>query len=170
MYSVEITQSDTPDFFAYYQAKTNQTLTDEEKLAIRMDIREDAVMYLTDIFYTNLANAINEGNITDLNTVFYLVRTWELDTYNHLKYTKTRELEHAKNFIEWQHNLQENLFTSIASSSNLDKNDIIGKYNEYNLNVETETGEVTKNCNLDSFNAIQKYYLGNAPILCEVFP
>lgn len=163
MYSVEITQSDTPDFFAYYQAKTNQTLTDEEKLAIRMDIREDAVMYLTDIFYTNLANAINEGNITDLNTVFYLVRTWELDAYNHLKYTKTRELEHAKNFIEWQHNLQENLFTSIASSSNLDKNDIIGKYNEYNLNVETETGEVTKNCNLDSFNAFQKYYLGNAP-------
>ena len=50
MYSVEITQSDTPDFFAYYQAKTNQTLTDEEKLAMRMDIREDAVMYLTDIF------------------------------------------------------------------------------------------------------------------------
>ena len=163
MYSVEITQSDTPDFFEYYQAKTNQTLTDEEKLAIRMNIREDAVIYLTDNFYTNLVNAINEGNITDLNTVFYLVRTWELDSFNHLKYTKTRELEHAKNFIEWQHNLQENLFSAIANSSNLDKDDITQRYSEYNLNVETSTGEVAKNCNLDNLNAFQKYYLGNAP-------
>lgn len=163
MYSVEITQADTPDFFEYYEAKTNTTLTEEEKLAIRMDIREDAVIYLTNNFFTNVVNAINEGTIDDLNTVFYLLRTWELDSFNHLKFTKTKELEHAKDFITWQQQLHDNLFTAIANSSGLDKDKIAEQYSEYNLNIENENGEIVKNCDLDNFNAFQKYYLSNAP-------
>ncbi len=163
MYSVEITQTEPNDFFEYYESQTGKTLTEEEKLAIRMDIREDVVIYLTNNFYSNLVSAINEGTITDLNTVFYLVRTWELDSFNHLEFTKTKELAHAKDFIEWQHNLQDNLFNAIATSSNLDKDTITSSYSEYNLNVENENGEITQNCNLQSFNSFTQYYLSQAP-------
>ena len=163
MYSVEITQTEPNDFFEYYESQTGKTLTEEEKLAIRMDIREDAVIYLTNNFYSNLVNAINEGTITDLNTVFYLVRIWELDSFNHLEYTKTKGLEHAKDFIEWQQSLQEGLFSAIATSSNLDKDTIVARYSEYNLNIENENGEITQNCNLDSFNSFTQYYLSKAP-------
>ena len=47
LYSVEITQTDPDDFWTNYTAKTGKTPTDAEKTGIRMDIRTDAVKYLT---------------------------------------------------------------------------------------------------------------------------
>lgn len=162
MYSIEITQSDPKDFWEYYTEKTGKTLTNEEKTNIRMSIRADAIKYLTRNFFENLTESIHEGKITDLNTAFYLMRTWELDTYNHLEYTQTNSLKPAKDFIIWYNQTQEELLTSIAESSNLDPNSIQAMYNDYNLQVETSTEQIKDNCDLSGFNGYMKYYISSA--------
>ena len=159
MYSIEITQVDTNDFWKYYETKTGKTLTSEEKNGLRMDIRTDAVKHLTKQFFENLSDAIHEGNVSDLNTAFYLMRTWELDTYNHLEYTKTASLDHAKDFIIWYDQTQKSILTSIAESSNLDPAQVQTMYNDYNIQVETQNNEIKDNCDLSKLNGYMQYYI-----------
>lgn len=162
MYSVEITQVDTNDFWKYYETKTGKILTSEEKTGLRMDIRTDAVKHLTEQFFENLSDAIHEGKVSDLNTAFYLMRTWELDTYNHLEYTKTASLDHAKDFITWYDQTQNSILTSIAESSNLDPTEVQTMYNDYNLQVETQDQQTRDNCDLSNFNGYMQQYISSA--------
>lgn len=162
MYSIEIIQTETEDFWKYYETKTGNKPADEEKTGIRMDIRTDAVKHLTTSFFKNLTDAINEGKITDLNTAFYLMRTWELDTYNHLEYTQTSSFEHAKDFITWYDQTQNTILTAIAQSSSLDPTEVTRMYNDYNLQVEMEDGSVKDNCDLSNFNGYMQYYIAAA--------
>lgn len=161
LYSVEITQTDPDDFWTNYTAITGKTPTDAEKTAIRMDIRTDAVKYLTKNFYDNLADAIYEGKVTDLDTVFYLMRTWELDVFGHLEYTKTSSLEHAKEFVIWHNQVQNDLFQAIAESSGITVDFIQNDYAEYNLQANVE-GSIYNNCNLSNFNGATSAYITSA--------
>lgn len=161
LYSVEITQSDPEDFWENYTAKTGITPTEDEKLAIRMDIRTDAVKCLSRNFYENLADAIYTGSVKDLDTVFYLVRNWELDVYGHLEYTKTSSLEHAKDFILWQNDIQNKLFTALANSNNTTLDDIQNQYAEYNLQASVED-QIYNNCNLSNYSDYTASYITDA--------
>ena len=161
LYSVEITQSDPKDFWENYTAKTGITPTEDEKLGIRMDIRTDAVKFLSRNFYENLADAIYTGSITDLDTVFYLVRNWELDVYGHLEYTKTSSLEHAKDFVLWQNDIQSTLFSALANSNNTTLEDITSQYAEYNLQANIDD-QIYNNCNLSNYSAYTSSYITDA--------
>lgn len=161
LYSIEITQSDPEDFWENYTAKTGITPTEDEKLAIRMDIRTDAVKFLSRNFYENLADAIYTGSVTDLDTVFYLVRNWELDVYGHLEYTKTSSLEHAKDFILWQNDIQETLFTALANSNNTTLEDITNQYAEYNLQASVDD-QIYNNCHLSNYSDYTASYITDA--------
>lgn len=161
LYSVEITQSDPEDFWANYTAKTGITPTDQEKLAIRMDIRADAVKFLSKQFYNNLADSIQEGKVTDLGTVFYLMRNWELDVYGHLEYTKAASLDHAKDFIIWHNQVQNDLFQALAQSNNMTAENIQSQYLEYNLQASIND-TVYDNCNFANYNAATATYITSA--------
>lgn len=161
MYSVEITQTDPDEFWENYTKLTGKSPTDTEKTEIRMNIRADAVKYLSKNFYGNLIDAIYEQKITDLDTVFYLMRTWELDAYNHLEYTKTNSLEPAKKFIEWQNSIHSQLFQTIAESNGLTVSDIEVAYDEYNLQTNINEA-IADNCNLSGFNAYTSDYITSA--------
>lgn len=158
MYSIEITQSDAEDFWKYYESQTGRTPTDEEKLALRMDIRTDAVKYMTENFFVNLITAIHDGAITDLDTAFYLMCLWELDTFNHLNYTQEASLEHAEDFIIWYNQTQTEILSAVAESSNLDSERIETMYSEYCLQLEEDEKD---NCDLSNLSAyMQDYILG----------
>ena len=158
MYSIEITQSDPEDFWEYYESRTGKTLTEDEKLGIRMDIRTDAVKYLTKNFFLNLTTAIHEVTVTDLDTAFYLLRLWELDTFNHMNYTQESSLEHAKDFISWYNQMQTAILSAIAESSNLDSEQVQTMYSEYCLQLEADKKD---NCDLNNLTAyMQDYILG----------
>ncbi len=161
LYSVEITQTDPNDFWENYKNKTGKSPTDQEKLAIRMEIREDAVKFLSKNFYSNLADSIYEGKIKDLDSAFYLIRTWELDAYSHLEYTKSNSLPYAEDFIKWQHNVHQDLFTALASSNNLTTNEISTMYDDYNLQVSTDN-QTSNNCHITAYNTYTNNYLLSA--------
>lgn len=159
MYSVEITQSDTEDFWEYYISQTGRTPTDEEKLAIRMDIRTDAVKYMTENFFSNLITAIHDGAITDLDTAFYLMRLWELDTFNHLNYTQESSLEHAEDFVIWYNQTQTEILSAVAESSNMDSERIQTLYSEYCLQLEENEAD---NCDLSNLSTYMQEYILDA--------
>ena len=161
LYSVEITQTDPEDFWANYTAQTGTNPTEEEKLGIRMDIRTDAVKFLTRNFYDNLADAIYTGDVKDLDSAFYLIRTWELDVFGHLEYTKTSSLEHSKDFIEWHNEVQNKLFNAIASSSNLTLQDVQSQYEEYNLQASVDE-TIHNNCTFSNYNDYTAAYITEA--------
>lgn len=158
MYSIEITQSDPEDFWEYYESQAGKALTDDEKLGIRMDIRTDAVKYLTKNFFVNLITAIHGGAVDDLDTAFYLLRLWELDAFNHLNYTQESSLEHTKDFIIWYNQMQTAILSAIAESSNLDFEQVQTMYSEYCLQLEADKKD---NCDLSNLTAyMQDYILG----------
>lgn len=152
MFSIEITQSDPKDFWENYTQLTGKIPTEEEKLDIRKSIREEVVKYMSKNFYQNLSDTINEGKITDLDSAFYLMRIWEIDSYKHLDYTKEENIEYAKEFILWQDNVQNDLFTAIANSSDLSLEEIKKQYEEYNIQTNIDE-TIEDNCNFNKLNA-----------------
>lgn len=162
MYSIEITQTDPDDHWAYYEAQTGLTPTDDEKNGIRMDIRTDAVKYLTSSFFENLTDAVHDGAVTDLDTVFYLLRLWEIDTFGHLNYTELVSLEHAEDFILWYDEVQSTLLEAIAESSGIDPDEIQTMYAGYTLRSETESGETADNCDLSGISPYMQEYIISA--------
>lgn len=151
LYSVEITQTDPKEFWDNYTSQTGITPTEDEKTGLRMDIRQEAVKYLSRNFYTNLATAISEQKVKDLDTAFYLMRTWELDTYSHLEYTKTSALPHATDFIKWHDTIQSSLFQALGESNSMDPSTIADMYSNYSLEI-TGDNETYKNCDLSSYS------------------
>lgn len=151
LYSVEIIQSNPQDFWDSYKRLTGIEPTEEEQLAIRMEIRSEVVKYMTKTFYQNLADSIKDGKITDLDTVFYMMRIWEMDAYTHLEYTKETSLESAKDYILWLNDIENELFTAISNSSGITTEEIIASYDEYNIQRDIN-GNITDNCDLSNLN------------------
>lgn len=159
MYSIEITQTEPDELWEYYESTTGRTLTDEEKTGIRMDIRTDAVKYLTKSFFMNITNAVHDGAITDLDSLFYLLRLWELDAFNHLEYTKVSSLAHAEDFVLWYDQTQNVILTAIAESSGIDLTQIQTLYSEYSLRMKTESNGVTDNCDFAGLSRYMQDYV-----------
>jgi len=99
MYSIQISQYDCNDFWDYYQKQMGKTLADDERTGLRMDIRTDIIYDLTKKYYNDLLTGIKHRNIRDAETVFYLMKVWELDCCTHMVYTNTDAYEHAREYI-----------------------------------------------------------------------
>lgn len=152
LYSVEILQSDPKDFWENYSNLTGETPSDSEKLAIRMQIRAEVVKYLSYQFYQNLINAVRQNKVKDLETLFYLIRVWEIDCYGHLEYRKIASLDSAKDFINWHNQVQTSLFSTLSGA------DIATSYDAYCLQVKTGDS-VSDNCSLELFHPFTGTYL-----------
>ena len=90
-----------------------------------------------------------------------MMRTWELDVFGHLEYTKTSSLEHATEFVIWHNQVQNDLFQAIAESSGITVEFIQNDYAEYNLQANVEDS-IYNNCNLSNFNGATSSYITSA--------
>lgn len=153
MFSVEILQSDPDDVWEYYQSKTGREITEDERTSFRMDIRAEAVKYMSGTFFTNLINALRDGAIADLDTLFYMLRVWELDVFGHLEYSQTASLDHAEEYVKWHNDFQNEILNAVAESSNIADDQILSMYASYCLNLIGEGEVVKENCNLGGLSA-----------------
>ena len=161
MYSIEITQSNTDDFWEFYQQKEDKVLTDNEKDGIRMDIRTEVVKKLSEKYYNGLSKELLDGKIKDLETVFYLMRLWELDSYGHLNFTSRKEYEHATDFIIWQNNIQESLIKTIADSNNMSYDELVNRYNNYHMTLTTD-GKIINNADFSDLTKEKQEYINTS--------
>ncbi len=142
LYSIQLTQYDCNDFWDYYQKKTGKTLSDDDKISIKMDIRTEAVNHLTKMFYTNLVKGIEDGKIRDVETVFFMLKVWELDCFNHLTYTEKNAFTHAKQYIIDLNETNKKLFEAISKNTNKSKQELMKEYSEYHALISN--GKETK--------------------------
>ncbi len=161
MYSIEITQSDTEDFWNYYQKKENITLTEDQRNSLRMDIRTEAVKKLSKKYYEGLIKALFSGKIKDLETVFYLMRLWELDCCNHLDYTNEQGFNHAADFLVWQDNIEKSILNNIANKNDISYDEILQKYDSYNM-VALIDGKEVFNANFSGLKKDADKYLASS--------
>ncbi len=158
MYSIQITQYDVEDFWEFYEKQEGVKLTDEEKESIRMDIRTEAVKKLSEKYYKSLASALLDGKIKDLETLFYLIRLWELDCCGHLNFTNKQEYEHAKDFIIWQDDIEKGLIKAIANSSNMSYDELINQYDNYHMSLEVD-GNIVNNADFSNISKEKQEYI-----------
>ncbi len=160
MYSIQITQYDVDDFWKFYEKQEGITLTKEEKESIRMDIRTEAVKNLSSKYYKGLAKALKEGKIKDLETLFYLMRIWELDCCGHLNFANEAEYEHAKDFIIWQDNVEKSFISAISNSNNMSYDELISKYDNYHMLLDVD-GNIINNADFSNLSKEKQEYISN---------
>lgn len=160
MYSIQITQYDVDDFWEFYEKQEGITLTKEEKESIRMDIRTEAVKNLSSKYYKSLAKALKEGKIKDLETLFYLMRIWELDCCGHLNFANEAEYEHAKDFIIWQDNVEKSFISAISNSNNMSYDELISKYDDYHMLLDVD-GNIINNADFSNLSKEKQEYISN---------
>lgn len=161
MYSIELTQSSADEFWEYYQEQTAQSLSTEEINHLKMQIREDAIINLSNNYYSGLIKSIKDGNIKDLDTLFFMMRTWEADAYNHLQYNNNKDsLRHASRYLLWSDNIQNEIFSMVGRSNNLTQDEVSEMYNTYNMFTE-ENGQIIANCDLTSFSEQKQSFILN---------
>lgn len=160
MYSIQITQYDVDDFWEFYEKQEGITLTKEEKESIRMDIRTEAVKNLSSKYYKGLAKALKEGKIKDLETLFYLMRLWELDCCGHLNFANEAEYEHAKDFIIWQDNVEKSFISAISNSNNMSYDELISKYDNYHMLLDVD-GNIINNADFSNLSKEKQEYISN---------
>lgn len=159
MYSIELTQASSDSFWKYYQEKTGSNLSDDEITKTKMLVREDAVINLSKTYYENLISSVQAGEINDLNTLFFMMRIWEIDAYSHLEYNKDSvSLECAKRYLQWNSNVQGEIFQLVGKNVNLSEDELKEMYNEYNL-YEDDNGNIKPNCNLNGLKENQKDFI-----------
>lgn len=161
MYSIEITQSDVSDFWKYYETKNNVILTEEEKEALRMNIRDEVIKKLSENFYKGLVKNIGKGKINDIETVFFMLRLWELDCCNHLDYTSNKGLQHSKDFISYASHIEKTLFEELSISSDMSYDKIVKAYNNYHM-IISNNGNNIINADFSAFNEKEINYIKNA--------
>lgn len=161
MYSIEITQNNVEDFWEFYEASENVKLTDTEKNSIRMNIRTEAIKKLSKDFYAGLVKGILENKVTDLETIFYFMRLWELDCCGHLDYASNLGYEHAKSFIIWMDDVEKSIIKAISESNNISYDVLLQQYNNYHMSVETNGTKIV-NANLSKFSDEKKKYINSA--------
>ncbi len=159
MYSVEVTQTEPDDLWDYYTAQTGRNPSEDEKTGMRMDIRTDAVQYMTKSFFTNLTHAVADGAIRDLDSVFFMLRLWEIDTFKHLNYNELASLEHADAFVLYYDRLQTSFLTALAESSSLDAQQLMSSYADYCLRLQTADGTIKDNCDLPGLSSFMQTYI-----------
>ena len=115
-----------------------------------------AVAFRFDLWYTM---ALRDGAIEDLDTVFYMLRLWEVDTWNHLNYTQRSSLAHAEVFILWYDQIQTDFLRTLAESNAMDPAEMLPQYDAYCLLLEGENGERLDNCDLSRITEPMASYI-----------
>lgn len=135
VYSIELTQNDCDDFWAYYEKKTGYILDADSKLEIKKEIRMNVINNLSCTYFKGLLNSVKKGNIKDLNTLFYFLRLWEIDSCNHIQATTTDYVDISSDYMKWEYNLQTMIFEAISNSINLSYEEIEKLYDDYSIKV-----------------------------------
>ncbi len=131
LYSIQLGQYDCNDFWENYEAKTGKKMNEEARFAFKMDVREEVIYHLSEQYYKTLLDAVDSGVIRDEETLFYMLRLWEMDCCGHLAYTKKDALPHAKAYLRWHSKVNDALFSMLADAGGRSKEKIQKAYNAY---------------------------------------
>ena len=162
MYSMEIVQSRVPNYAQIYESYYGTDFDESTMTVTREQHRSQFLIEVTKIFFNNLAERIkNEPDLT-LEDIMCLVTIYEGDLNFHLKYNVGTNLdkEHIAEVLRVYAEIQTRFFETIALSNNMEYQDVLTTFNDYQLFVQD--GDTLKlNANLNWLNEDQIAWLTN---------
>lgn len=148
MYTLETYQSSPSGF---YEAALNEygiDLNDEQNEEyFRVTVRCDILKEFTIMFYRNLAELINYGDVT-LQDIYYLVRLYEADLNRHLSTNEYNYMAVASEFFENYCVIQNEFFKLISIENGMNFEDLQIGFENYSMNIINEESQQVSNYSL----------------------
>lgn len=157
LYAVEVADKDSDDFFEYMQAQTGTELTENQKSEICKQCREDALMILTRNYYSGIQKRLASGSL-DKESLFFMMRLFELETLLHTSYSDKTEIPYARRLLVYQSAAENKLFELLAADNGTTAEALKEEYSNYKMLINTPSG-VKPNAGLDSFAPEQKEFI-----------
>ena len=154
MYSIELLQDSEDDFEDWYQKQYGVDFKshEEERVKLRLLLKEDALLSMTKLFYRNLARRIHTGKAS-LQDAYYLMRLWESDLNRHIGDIIGYRV-FFKEFYDHYLAIQNTFFALLCEENALDKTEVRKDFERYTVDTETKS----PNCDLNFFSAERKEY------------
>lgn len=149
MYSIDYIQTERVDFEQAYKDNNKGNIIDDY-LKVKYNMKSSACLTMSKYFYLNLANAINEGNIS-LNDIFYCINVLEADLNTHLCYDEKNDqdiIDANKMFINEYINIQNLFFTYLSKVYNCSFENIEEMFSTYGL-IKLEDNKYERNASLE---------------------
>lgn len=161
MYSIDYLQIEREDLEEEYENETGNTF--ESRLQVKYEMKKSICVTLAKYFYKNLAERIKNDNVT-LEDIFYLINVFESDLNTHILYDEAYDESIKKEniyFLEEYITIQDNFFRMLASSNNLDENEIVDLFNSYAMVIQGEDGTYRRNVGLNWLEDTEREFIFN---------
>lgn len=161
MYSIDYVQTERLDFEEAYKDNNKGNII-EDYLKVKYDMKSSSCLTISKYFYMNLANAINNGNVT-LNDIFYCINVFEEDLNTHLTYddNSDQDIVNAnKYFLSNYIKLQDLFFEYLSTSYNCSVSDIEELFSTYGL-VKFDDNNYQRNANLEWLSNDEQKFMGD---------
>lgn len=152
----EISQKDEQDFVVKYEKENGVTLTGDDLLAIKYEVKPDVCRTYLKSFYRSLSEATANNKIP-LQDMFYLIRLTEADINNHILYSDFAQYKYNKSFIEEASLMQQEFFQSLDCGYST--NELVDMYKEYQIISKNASGEIQYNYSLNWLDDSKREYL-----------
>jgi len=162
MFAMEIVQSRVQNYPEIYEETYNASFEGNDMTEIRQTYRSQFLLESTKIFYNNLAERIqNEKDLT-IEDIYALITIFEGDLNFHIKYNtgQTLELDYNQRLLQEYSNIQSKFFESISIANNMEYQDILDGFNNYQL-FTIDNGETKLNASFNWLNENQISWLLN---------
>lgn len=162
MYSIEVLQMDPEEFSEVYKEKFGVELkrSDEniESNQFAVNVKDDAILSLTKLFYRNLARQVARGNTT-LEDVYYLMRVWDGKLCYH---TGCDEYFFCAAFLDLYKEctkIQDEFFRVLAEENGFSVETLVNDFEAYSMSVKEGEKVKSPNCDLEFFSTEEKDYI-----------
>ncbi len=158
MYSIEILQTQPAEFDYAYEKKYGKPLNRDDEAEDRnfaIDIKDDALLSLTKIFYRNLARQVNNGDVT-LEDALYLIRIWEAKLGYHTACEVYGYVARFEDFYSDYLEIQEKFFTLLGKDNELSADELNVLLENYSINIQQGAVKKSPNCDLKFFTEAEK--------------
>ena len=160
MFSMEIVQSRVPNYAEIYEKCYGIPFDESTMTTVREQHRSQFLIETTKIFYNNLAERIANENDLTLEDIMCLMTIYEGDLNFHLKYNVGSNLdkEHIAEVLRVYTEIQTRFLESIAMSNSMSYEEIMERYNNYQLFV-LDGDTLILNADLNWLNPEQRAWL-----------
>ncbi len=148
MYTLETYQSSPSGFYEAVLNEYGIDLNDEQEgEGFRVRVRCDILEEFTVMFYRNLAELINSGDVT-LQDVYYLVRVYEADLNRHISTNIYNYMAVASEFFEDYCVIQKEFFKLLSKENRIAFEDLQTGFENYSMNIINEESQQVSNYSL----------------------
>jgi hypothetical protein len=131
MFAEEIIINTSRDFRAYFKEVNGRDLTNEEDTLFVNSLKASVAQTLTKNFYSNLGKVLASQDVK-IKDLFSFISLFEADLSRITWYSSTARVEANVDFFQNYVSIQKSFFETVANENNLDYEELMALYNDYN--------------------------------------